>query len=46
MTEVVRSGRKVAIRRKQIEDGEDDYSWRADPELAELDATRSHPPDA
>ena len=40
MTEVVKSGRKVAIRRKQIEDGEDDYRWRADPELAELDATR------
>lgn len=38
MSEIVARGVKVLIRRKRIEDGEDDYSWRTDPELAELDA--------
>ena len=26
------------IREKQVEDGDDDYRWRTDPQLAELDA--------
>ncbi len=36
---VVVRGRLVALRHKRIEDAEDDYRWRVDPELAELDAT-------
>ncbi len=36
--EVIRSG-KVVLRPKRMEDAPDDYTWRSDPELAELDAT-------
>ena len=36
---VVVQGRLVALRHKRIEDADDDYRWRVDPELAELDAT-------
>ena len=38
MIEPVARGVKVVIRVKRIEDAEDDHRWRADPELAELDA--------
>ena len=38
MAEIVGQGMKVIIREKRAEDGEDDHSWRCDPELAELDA--------
>ena len=31
-------GRQVVLRGKRIEDAEDDYRWRTDPELVELDA--------
>ena len=33
-------GRTVILREKRIEDAPDDYSWRSDEELAQLDATR------
>lgn len=33
-------GDKVILREKQISDAQDDYRWRSDPELAELDASR------
>lgn len=36
--EVIHSG-KVVLRPKRPEDAPDDYAWRCDPELAELDAT-------
>ena len=36
---VVVRGRLVVLRHKRLEDAEDDYRWRVDPELAELDAT-------
>ena len=36
---VVVRGRLIALRTKRIEDAEDDYRWRVDPELAQLDAT-------
>jgi RimJ/RimL family protein N-acetyltransferase len=32
-------GRKVVLREKQIGDGDDDYAWRCDPDLALLDGT-------
>ncbi|MFW6195490.1 MAG: GNAT family N-acetyltransferase [Chloroflexota bacterium] len=32
-------GERVVLRPKSIEDAEQDYRWRADPELADLDAT-------
>ncbi len=32
-------GKKVNLRSKRIEDAEEDYRWRIDAELAELDAT-------
>ena len=32
-------GEKVLLRNKNLEDVEDDYQWRTDPELAELDAS-------
>jgi RimJ/RimL family protein N-acetyltransferase len=35
---IVATGEKVVLRRKRIEDAEDDHGWRQDPELAELDA--------
>lgn len=35
---VVSAGRKVRLRQKRVEDAADDYRWRVDPELAELDA--------
>ena len=38
MTEVGIRGQKVMLREKRVEDGEDDHRWRADQELAELDA--------
>ncbi len=38
-TDVAIRGRKVVLRGKRIEDAEDDYRWRADEELAALDAT-------
>tara|TARA_A100001037_G_scaffold78349_2_gene70274 strand:- start:5465 stop:5998 length:534 start_codon:yes stop_codon:yes gene_type:complete len=38
MSDIVAQGVKVLIREKRFEDGEDDHSWRANPELAELDA--------
>lgn len=37
--DVVILGRKIQLRTKRHSDAEDDYRWRADPELAELDAT-------
>ena len=33
-------GKRVILRAKQIEDLENDYTWRVDEELARLDATR------
>ena len=33
-------GRKVVLREKNLDDVLEDYIWRKDPELAELDATR------
>ena len=36
--EIIRAG-KVILRPKRSEDAEDDYAWRCDEELAELDAT-------
>ena len=36
--QVIRAG-KVVLRPKRLEDAADDYSWRCDKELAELDAT-------
>lgn len=38
MSDEITHGRKIVLRRKRIEDAEDDYRWRTDPELAELDA--------
>ncbi len=40
-SDIVSSGPKIALRRKRVEDATDDYDWRKDPELAELDATVS-----
>ena len=37
--DVVSVGPKVVLRRKRKEDAANDYRWRVDPELAELDAT-------
>jgi len=34
------AGEKVVLREKRVEDAPTDYSWRADKELAALDATR------
>ena len=31
-------GQKVVLREKRLEDAEDDYAWRSDPELAAFDA--------
>ena len=36
----IASGTLVHLRAKQIEDAENDYAWRCDPELATYDATR------
>ncbi|MBI4339280.1 MAG: GNAT family N-acetyltransferase [Chloroflexi bacterium] len=36
--EVIHAG-KVVLRPKGLQDAPDDYAWRCDPELAELDAT-------
>ena len=33
-------GEKVVLREKKLEDAVEDYVWRRDPELSELDATR------
>ena len=33
-------GPRIVLREKKIEDAKDDYGWRIDSELAELDATR------
>ena len=38
MSDEVAHGRKVVLRAKRIEDAEEDYRWRTDPELVELDA--------
>ncbi len=38
MSNVLRTGEKVALREKRLEDAEDDHRWRQDAELAELDA--------
>jgi RimJ/RimL family protein N-acetyltransferase len=38
MNGVVRTGQKVVLREKRVEDAEDDHRWRSDQELAELDA--------
>lgn len=35
---VLMQGEKVLLRDKQLQDAEDDYRWRADPELATFDA--------
>lgn len=37
---IVATGELVRLRAKQIEDAEDDYEWRCDPELAAYDAAR------
>ena len=37
---VIATGRLVRLREKRIEDAENDYEWRRDPELAEYDAAR------
>ncbi|MEX2599074.1 MAG: GNAT family N-acetyltransferase, partial [Dehalococcoidia bacterium] len=34
----LRTGSKVVLREKRLEDAPDDHRWRQDPELAELDA--------
>jgi len=39
MDESIVRGKKVVLRPKTADDADDDYRWRADPELAELDAT-------
>ena len=38
MSDEIAHGRKIVLRKKRIEDAEEDYRWRTDPELAELDA--------
>lgn len=37
--DTISAGAKVVLRRKRADDAENDYRWRTDPELAELDAT-------
>ena len=37
---VLISGPRIVLREKKVEDARDDYAWRTDSELAELDATR------
>ena len=37
---IIASGTLVHLRAKQIEDAENDYAWRCDPELAAYDAAR------
>jgi RimJ/RimL family protein N-acetyltransferase len=37
---VVARGERVALREKRLEDAEDDYRWRTDPDLARYDAAR------
>jgi RimJ/RimL family protein N-acetyltransferase len=39
-TQVIATGTIVRLRAKQIEDAENDYAWRCDPELAAYDAAR------
>ena len=39
MNDLVAQGEKVQLRWKRMEDARDDYDWRADDELARLDAT-------
>ena len=39
MDNAVATGRKVVLRDKRLEDASQDYAWRADEELARLDAT-------
>ncbi|MBI2863057.1 MAG: GNAT family N-acetyltransferase [Chloroflexi bacterium] len=36
---VIEEGKLVRLREKTVEDAEDDYAWRCDPELARFDAT-------
>ena len=38
MSDEVAHGRKVVLRGKRVEDAQEDYRWRTDPELVELDA--------
>lgn len=38
MSDVIARGSKVALRRKRLEDAWQDYLWRVDPELSQLDA--------
>ena len=37
---VILIGEKVILREKKLDDAVEDYTWRRDPELSELDATR------
>tara|TARA_B100001750_G_C15465570_1_gene576838 strand:+ start:254 stop:787 length:534 start_codon:yes stop_codon:yes gene_type:complete len=39
LNDLVAQGKKVQLRWKRMEDARDDYDWRADDELARLDAT-------
>jgi len=39
-TQVIATGTLVRLRAKQIDDAENDYAWRCDPELAAYDAAR------
>jgi RimJ/RimL family protein N-acetyltransferase len=41
MVEIVSKGRHVILRSKILDDADDDYKWRTDSQLAELDATVS-----
>lgn len=41
MVEIVSNGQYVVLRNKTLDDAADDYRWRTDDELAELDATVS-----
>ena len=38
LDDVVAEGTLIRLRRKRMEDAEDDYTWRRDPELARFDA--------
>ncbi|MBI4233042.1 MAG: GNAT family N-acetyltransferase [Chloroflexi bacterium] len=39
MTEEMIAGEKVVLRTRRLSDAADDYRWRTDPELTQLDAT-------
>ncbi len=38
-SDVVAQGQRVVLREKRLEDARDDYAWRVDDELSQLDAT-------